>query len=130
MSSNHLRMIRENRTVEAMIHIYCRGQHRTQNGPCSECAELLDYARTRLRKCAFQEGKTTCAKCPIHCYKPDMRERIRAVMRYAGPRMLIRHPVLALLHLVVDSWRKEPLHSPEERPTQPSRDRPEPVRSR
>jgi hypothetical protein len=76
----------------------------------------LDYARTRLRKCPFQEGKTTCAKCPIHCYKPDRREKIRAVMRYAGPRMLVRHPILALLHLIVDNWRKEPLQSAEKRP--------------
>ena len=27
-----------------------------------------------------------------------MRTRIKEVMRYAGPRMLFRHPVLALLH--------------------------------
>ncbi len=36
-----------------------------------------------------------------------MREKIRRVMRYAGPRMLLRHPVMALLHMV-DGLRKEP----------------------
>jgi len=36
-----------------------------------------------------------------------MRERIRAVMRYAGPRMLWRHPLLALLHLA-DGLQDEP----------------------
>jgi hypothetical protein len=29
-----------------------------------------------------------------------MRARIQTVMRYAGPRMLWRHPVLALRHFV------------------------------
>lgn len=110
MSSNHPRMIRETRTVEAMIHIYCRGQHEARDGLCPECGELLDYARERLRRCPFQEGKTTCANCPIHCYKPSMRERIRAVMRYAGPRILYRHPILALLHLV-DGLREEPVRA-------------------
>jgi hypothetical protein len=62
----------------------------------------------RLRRCPFQEGKTTCAKCPIHCYKPTMRERVRVVMRYAGPRMMLRHPSLAMWHLF-DGRRKEPL---------------------
>ena len=66
---------------------------------CAECQELLQYALERLDNCPFQEHKTTCENCPVHCYRPEMRERIRAVMRYAGPRMLFRHPLLALLHL-------------------------------
>jgi hypothetical protein len=36
-----------------------------------------------------------------------MRERVRVAMRYAGPRMLFRHPIMALLHLI-DGLRKEP----------------------
>lgn len=124
-SRYHPRMTRERKTVEKMIDIYCRGQHEAQDELCPECAELLDYARTRLRNCPFQAGKTTCAKCPVHCYKPDMRERIRTVMRYAGPRMLIRHPILALLHLVVDSWREKPLQR-----SRSSGDQPEQARSR
>jgi hypothetical protein len=32
--------------------------------------------------------------------------RIRAVMRYAGPRMLYKHPVMTLQH-IVDGWRKK-----------------------
>ena len=90
-----------------MIGLYCREEHGTDGGLCGECEALRDYARQRLLKCPFQQGKTTCAKCPVHCYKPDMRERIRAVMRYAGPRMLVRHPILALLHLL-DGLRKSP----------------------
>jgi len=102
------RMAREARTVDAMIELYCREVHGSAAGLCSSCAALRDYARQRLKKCPFQEGKTTCARCPVHCYKPQMREQIRTVMRYAGPRMLLRHPVLTVLHLA-DGLRKEPV---------------------
>jgi hypothetical protein len=105
-SSDHRRMVREQETVEAMIGIYCRGTHGTRAGLCGECEALRNYARQRLQKCPFQEGKTTCAKCPVHCYRPEMREKIRVVMRYAGPRMLYRHPVMAIQH-VLDGRRQE-----------------------
>jgi predicted amidophosphoribosyltransferase len=100
-------MERERRTVEAMIGIYCRGAHGTHGGLCDECEALRAYAGQRLEKCPFQEAKTTCAKCPIHCYKPEMRERVRVVMRYAGPRMIYKHPLLAILHLL-DGRRAAP----------------------
>ena len=103
-------MEREARTVEAKIGLYCRDTHGQEAGPCPGCSALRDYARQRLQKCPFQEAKTTCARCPVHCYKPEMREQIRAVMRYAGPRMLLRHPLLAVLHLK-DGLRKEPARS-------------------
>jgi hypothetical protein len=61
----------------------------------------------RLEGCPFQEDKTTCAKCPVPCYKPTMRLRIRQVMRYAGPRMLVKHPALAAWHLI-DGFRTKP----------------------
>ena len=99
------RLQREARTVAAMIRRYCRDRHHTTDGLCPECAELLAYARRRLARCPFQERKTTCGKCPVHCYAPAMRERIREVMRYAGPRMLLSHPLMALRHLL-DGLRK------------------------
>jgi hypothetical protein len=108
MTDIHPRIIRERRTVEAMIRLYCREQHATGDGLCRECEALAGYAWQRLQKCPFQQGKTTCARCPVHCYKPDRRAQIRAVMRTAGPRMLFRHPVLALRHLL-DGLRKEPV---------------------
>jgi hypothetical protein len=94
-----------------MIALYCRRHHgRWHHGSrimCAGCGELLEYALLRLDKCPFQEGKTTCAKCPVHCYRPAMREGIRGVMKYAGPRMLLRHPVMAVQHLL-DARRKKP----------------------
>jgi hypothetical protein len=81
LTNTHPRMTREARTLEAMIGIYCRDHHGTQGEVlCADCADLLSYAGLRLQKCPFQENKTTCAKCPVHCYKPARREQIRVVM--------------------------------------------------
>lgn len=98
------RLRREARTVEAMIHRYCRDHHQPPH-LCPDCTELLAYARKRLHHCPFQEKKPTCGNCLIHCYTPQQRQRIQAVMRYAGPRMLFSHPILALWHLL-DGLRK------------------------
>jgi hypothetical protein len=101
------RIDRERKTLEAMIRLFCRDHHGREYGPCPDCDELLSYAGRRLDKCPFGEKKPACADCPVHCYRPDRREQVRAVMRYAGPRMIWRHPVLAALHLV-DGRRKTP----------------------
>ncbi|RME45284.1 MAG: nitrous oxide-stimulated promoter family protein [Chloroflexi bacterium] len=102
------RLDREARTIEAMIYIFCEKKHGLKGELCTECQELLDYAHLRLQKCPFQEEKSTCANCRIHCYRPDMRERVREVMRFSGPHMLYRHPILAFMHLVVDERRPAP----------------------
>ncbi len=101
------RLRREFRTFYAMLKIYCRRQHGTQENLCAECEELLKYAAIRLEKCPFQAQKPTCAHCPVHCYNKEMRTRTRAMMRYAGPRMLLRHPFMAVAHLL-DGLRKAP----------------------
>jgi len=108
MSISSRRIMREKKTVEAMICIFCHNLHQTRKKLCDECKKLLDYAQARLDKCSLQEKKTTCANCRIHCYKPPMRERIKEVMRYAGPRMTSRHPILAFYHFL-DGFRKEPV---------------------
>ncbi|MDD5190790.1 MAG: nitrous oxide-stimulated promoter family protein [Dehalococcoidales bacterium] len=99
MIKRHPRMVRESRTMNVMINMYCHKQHQGRE-LCAGCRELLTYAEERLNKCPFQAGKSTCAKCRVHCYQKTMREKIRGVMRYAGPRMIFCHPVLAVLHLV------------------------------
>lgn len=88
----------EKKTVEKMIHLYCRlNKH---NKPlCDDCRLLLEYAHARLDRCKFGNNKSTCRKCPVHCYKPDMRDRMRAVMRFSGPRMMLYHPIMAIKHL-------------------------------
>ena len=95
------RIEEEKRTVELMIRLYCR-HHEGKDSLCRECQEMLDYAWQRLDRCKFGERKGTCKQCPVHCYRPDMRQRIAKVMRWAGPRMLIYHPMMAMRHL----WRE------------------------
>ena len=89
---------REKRTIELMIKIYCKKKHKNKE-LCDECQELLEYAHKRLSFCKFGEEKTTCGKCPIHCYKKDMKERVKAVMRFSGPRLLIYNPIALFRHL-------------------------------
>jgi hypothetical protein len=92
-----------------MIRLYCRDHHASRFTLCESCAALDTYAMSRLDRCIYAPDKPTCVNCPTHCYKPDMREQIRVVMRYAGPRMLTKHPILTILHLLdgkLDSRRK------------------------
>ncbi|MFC2069021.1 nitrous oxide-stimulated promoter family protein [Chloroflexota bacterium] len=107
MRNKRPRLDRERNTAATMIALYC-SKHHAFNGLCPKCRSLLNYTSKRLEKCPFQEGKTTCAKCPVHCFKPDMRQGIKVVMRYSGPRMIYRHPIMSILHLI-DGRRKEPL---------------------
>lgn len=93
------RIEKEKQVIARMVKIYCR--HKEGNaGLCHDCAELLDYAQQRLSGCPQGNRKPTCRKCTIHCYKPEMREKMRKVMRYSGPRMLLYSPLDALFHLL------------------------------
>ena len=96
-----VRRVRELKTIEIMVRMYCR-QHHDGTPLCADCAELFDYAQRRLQRCVFGDAKPNCAKCVVHCYNATMRERIRIVMRWAGPRVLLRHPILGILHLLAE----------------------------
>ena len=128
------RIADEKKVVALMIRMYCRrhcrqqgrtditdrtdrtgdtnqadNSSRTATSPlCPECAALLDYALRRLDSCRFGNGKPSCRKCPVHCYRADMRERIRTVMRWAGPRMIFHHPLAATRHLLRELRSREP----------------------
>lgn len=92
--------------LRQMISLYCRHHHgprSPEGGLCPACRGLESYALARLARCPAR-GRTgraasSCRRCPTHCYRPDMRAQIRQVMRWAGPRMLLHHPLLALRHL-------------------------------
>ena len=90
---------REKYTVSLMIRLFCRKKEGNKT-LCSDCRELEEYAHKRLSACKYGEQKTSCKKCPTHCYRKDMRERIRQVMRFAGPRMILYHPLEAIKHLL------------------------------
>lgn len=109
------RVRREERTIAVMIYMYCRAHHPRPSKPdaadllpspgavtglCQECVASLEYALRRIEKCRFGDQKPTCAQCTVHCFRPEMREQVRTVMRYSGPRMTLRHPYLAVRHLL------------------------------
>ncbi|MCD8131203.1 MAG: nitrous oxide-stimulated promoter family protein [Lachnospiraceae bacterium] len=91
---------REKQMVTQMIALYCKKNHHTKGALCPECEALTQYACQRSDKCPFMETKTFCSNCKVHCYKPEMREKIRQVMRFSGPRMIFHHPVVAVRHVV------------------------------
>lgn len=102
---------REKAMVSDMIALYCRKRHGVRNGLCADCAALNTYARERSDKCPFMETKTFCSNCRVHCYKPDMREKIRVVMRFSGPRMIFRHPVTTVRHVLETKREKRRLEN-------------------
>ncbi len=100
---------REKEMVSRMIALYCRRNHHT-NGPlCPACAALSEYARQRSDRCPLMETKTFCSNCRVHCYKPEMREKIRTVMRFSGPRIIFYHPAAAIRHVVETKREKKRL---------------------
>jgi len=101
------RLRRERRTLVLMTELYCSARHNSAGALCVQCRQLLEYALERVERCPHGARKPACSACTVHCYQPDMAEAIRGVMRYSGPRMVLRHPVLALRHLVERSvWKR------------------------
>ena len=99
---------REKVIVSRMIALYCRKNHGGKT-LCPDCAALDAYARQRSDHCPFMETKTFCSNCRVHCYQPEMREKIRAVMRFSGPRMLFHHPIPAIRHMIESHKEKRRL---------------------
>ena len=110
---NEKRRAFDRKVVRTMIGMYCRAHHAAARpadvasdgaagdraGLCPDCAELADYCDRRVDRCPLGDRKTSCRKCTISCYDDPHRKAIRAAMRYAGPRMLFRHPWMALKQL-------------------------------
>ena len=91
---------RESVIVLTMIKMYCNANHFRGKTLCEECESLSKYAEKRLFSCMYGEIKPVCKHCPVHCYSPVMREQMRKVMRWAGPRMILRNPVFAVMHII------------------------------
>ncbi|MCD6122548.1 MAG: nitrous oxide-stimulated promoter family protein [Spirochaetales bacterium] len=103
----HPRIRREKKTLTAMIDIYCRKFNYTNAEQLAEYKELLAYALKKIDNCPYHEKKPICPKCRIHCYNRKMREKIKKVMKYSGPRIIFRHPYFTLMHFI-DSLKKYP----------------------
>lgn len=90
-----------------MISIYCKANHNRNNELCIDCNVLNNYAMKRLENCPFGNNKPTCSICTVHCYKKDMQLQIKEVMRFAGPRMLFKHPIATIHHFIREYKRKK-----------------------
>ena len=101
---------REQYVVSQMVEIYCHGNHGTKGEMCDECKEIAEYAKSRSEHCPFMENKTFCANCKVHCYKPEMREKIKKVMRYSGPRIMFYHPFMAVWHVITSKKEKSKIN--------------------
>jgi len=110
----HSRIKREIKTIQCMLEIYCKNNCNSakQHSLCDSCQELLIYAEKRLKICPFTYHKTTCGKCEIHCYNNIMKDKVKNVMRFSGPRMILHHPILALRHLLDGRKKYVALKSP------------------
>ena len=105
---------KESDTVDYMIWYYCHKKHHSKRGEvCNDCKELMDYCHFRLSKCPWGEKKPFCSNCKIHCYDSKHRERIREIMRFSGPRMLLNHPIMAISHCVQTIKEKKKLEKQE-----------------
>jgi len=91
---------REKESIEKMLVIYCEGNHRKIDALCPDCQFFLEYITERLDNCEFGKKKPLCSRCPNHCYSKNKRTKTVDVMRFSGPRMLYKHPILALFHLI------------------------------
>ena len=109
----------DTRLLGDFTRIYCRGVHRAADRSplvsdaaglgvygrkppevCGECADLLRYAEKRRAYCP-KDPRPFCSYCDTHCYTAEMRERMREVMRYAGPRSLLHgHAIDGVKHLI------------------------------
>lgn len=91
---------KEKKIINLMINLYCKNKHGSNNKLCEECRELLEYADMRLNNCKFGENKSTCSRCPIRCYKKDMKIKVKEVMKFSGPRLIIYSPVALFKHML------------------------------
>lgn len=90
---------KEKQIISLMIEIYCEKVHAHPKGTlCEECQVLHEYAHKRLSFCKFGDEKTSCRKCPIHCYKKDMKQKVKEVMKFSGPRLIIYRPIEFIKH--------------------------------
>lgn len=92
------RLQKEQQVIETMIRLYCKGNKHASGALCEDCQALCEASKTRLAHCRHGEQKTFCGQCKTNCYPPILRENMRAVMRYSGPRIMLYHPIMALRH--------------------------------
>ena len=109
---------RDLRTLGRFIELFCRLKHvgadrrafavgdldarsvfgRRPPRLCAECESLLNHGVVKRLRCPL-DPKPMCKDCPDQCYCADYRTRVREVMRFSGPRMILRGRLHYLFHL-------------------------------
>lgn len=92
------RLVREKKIISVMVNMYCRDVHHSPGALCADCSDALQYANRHIDRCPFKEEKPTCSICIVHCFRAPQKDTIKTIMRYAGPRMAWRHPLLSITH--------------------------------
>ena len=64
---------------------------------CQQCREFLLYAFERRLRCPLAD-KPACKHCPVHCYKPEHRQKVREIMRFSGQYLILRGRLDLLWH--------------------------------
>lgn len=82
------RLEKDEKILKTFITVYCKKEHGTQE-LCDDCSDVLEYALNRLRKCPL-DPKPMCKNCPVHCYKPNYREKMKTIMKKAGITLILR----------------------------------------
>ena len=91
---------KERAIVQTMIEVYCKNKCKAKEIPCEKCKDLIQYSKTRIDKCPYMETKSFCSSCKTHCYDMKYRGKIKEVMRFSGPRMILYHPIITLKHMI------------------------------
>lgn len=87
-------------TLKALFPIYCRKYHNSKKTKlCDSCKAELEYAIHKTEICPDKDQGKTCSECKVHCFESEHRERIKEIMRFAGPRLIWSHPLLAIRYL-------------------------------
>lgn len=93
---------KDRRTLEAIGSIYCRGHHpgvaKDTGGLCPACRGTIEQTLDRAAACPYGHGHN-CEDCETHCQRGEAQQRIKAIMAYAAPRMVFRHPLMTLEYL-------------------------------
>lgn len=100
------RVALEKKTISKLMVIYCCDHHQCHEmnrgaDLCMDCKEMEHYAYQKIDRCPFARKKPACSECKIHCYTKDRLTTMIEVMRYAGPRIVLKHPLLAVYHIWV-----------------------------
>lgn len=99
------RIKKEKKVIKVMIKLYCFKIHGNKNDLCKECSDLMKYSLRRLDNCMFGENKTSCKKCPVHCYNKTMGNEIKKVMKFSGPRLVFYRPIDFLEYIYKDIFK-------------------------